>query len=131
MKPIHAPALLVAIALVLMVGAWKLGAGTGSTRDALRGSAAAVNLPTSPPTSADTVLLADQTRLGSDLRSAGAAAAGSSYAVRDTQKLIRDVSASTVGRARKADELRQAADVVRLHPCTECLRLLVAATTRP
>lgn len=130
MKGVSLPVVLAVLALLLAVGAWKLSAG-GSVRDALPNAGAATRAPvTAGPAAVENRLLADQTQLGADLRTAGADGTAQSSAVRDTEKLISDVSASAVSRADRADELRQAVAVVRLHLCTECLRLLNVAASR-
>jgi len=127
MRPSYAPILLTVLALIFGFVAWKLDADAGSVRDALPPSLAAGSLPAPVPTSSETVLLADQTRLGSDLGSSGSTVASPSYAIRDTETLIRDVLAGTLSRAGQADELRQAVSLVRRHRCTQCLRLLETA----
>lgn len=131
MKIASAPTALVILALLLALGAWKLSAGGSSIGNALPDGAAAGLPVAAAPTALENRVLADQTQLGSDLRSSGPGDATESSAVRDTETLIKDLSVSAVSRANRADELRQAVDVVRLHPCAECLRLLNAAASRP
>lgn len=131
-KVASAPTALAILALLLAVGAWKLSAGGGSVRNAFPDAEAATELPaTAPQTAVENRLLSDQMQLGSDLRSTAPGNTAESSAVHDTEKLISDVSASSISRANRADELRQAVDVVRLHTCTECLRLLKVAASGP
>ena len=130
MKSGSAPILLATLALLLAIGAWKLSGASGSLRNALPNGVTAPEISVSAPAAVENRLLADQTQLGSDLRG-GPGDAAQSSAVRDTERLIRDTSVGAVSRASRADELRQAVAAVRLHACTECLRLLNLAAARP